>query len=89
MKAIYQMNADCGRMGVISSIFVAEEEDIEELYENSVYLGEVLGKHSDIVLQLTEDDIRKVSDDPSVVSLFEELEMETGDNPVTTYKEQL
>jgi hypothetical protein len=83
MKAIYKMHCDCGRMGALTGIFTAEKSDMAELIasEKEVYFGEVLGKHSQIRGPIEEDEITLVSDDPSVVELFESLKMDTGYNP--------
>ena len=51
MEALFKMNIDCGRMGNLESVFVAEKEDIDYMIKNKVgiYFGEVLGKHSEIL----------------------------------------
>lgn len=50
MKALFKMIFDCGRMGNLEGVFIADTEDVEYLLNNeiSVYFGEVLGKHSEI-----------------------------------------
>lgn len=50
MKAIYKLNADYGRNGNLTGVFIAEKEHVAVLLENKieVYFGEVLGKHSEI-----------------------------------------
>lgn len=50
MKALFKMDFDCGRMGNLEGVFIADTEDVEYLVNNkiSVYFGEVLGKHSEI-----------------------------------------
>jgi hypothetical protein len=49
-------DASFGRMGSLSGLFFAEEATIQELKDNEVYLGEVLGKHSGISYQIDPDD---------------------------------
>ena len=48
MKALFKMDFDCGRMGNLEGVFIADTEDVEYLVNNkiSVYFGEVLGKNT-------------------------------------------
>ena len=47
------MDFDCGRMGNLEGVFIADTEDVEYLVNNkiSVYFGEVLGSLAPIVLE--------------------------------------
>ena len=55
MKALFKMDFDCGRMGNLEGVFIADTEDVEYLVNNkiSVYFGfsnfakpeNVIGKH--------------------------------------------
>ena len=63
MKKLYSYNLDCGRMGSIDSLFVAEEIEVKNALGREVYFGEVLGKHSEIFDKLTEDSLTVLSDD--------------------------
>lgn len=42
MKALFKMDFDCGRMGNLEGVFIADTEDVEYLVNNkiSVYFGE-------------------------------------------------
>ncbi len=84
MKAIFKFNYNCGRMGSLYGLFVAEKEEVAKLIESKrkVYFGEVLGKHSEIVGPVEERDITMISDDSEIVAKVEELNMEVGFNPV-------
>ncbi len=83
MKAIYKMEVDCGRMGSLSGIFIADTEEVKALIETKVeiYFGEVLGKHSEIFGTINEDEIVLVTDDITIVDIFEKYGMATGHNP--------
>jgi len=78
MKAIYKLNADFGRQGILSGVFVADTEEVEKLLGTEIYFGEVLGKHS-VVL---------VTKDKEVVALFEEYDLESGINPFHYLEEE-
>lgn len=90
MKAIYKMNFDCGRMGSLTGIFVADIAKMNGLIQSgaTVYFGEVLGKHSDIHGPIEESDITLVSDTPDFVALFEHHDMATGYNPFDYIEEE-
>ena len=60
---LYKFYWDCGRMGYLDGLFIAEESDLEEAYDKEVYFGEVLGIHSEIYGTLNRDDISLISDD--------------------------
>lgn len=40
MKKLYKFRFDCGRMGELSGLFVADEEDINNVIGETVYFGE-------------------------------------------------
>lgn len=86
-KAVYKFFLDCGRMGFLDGVFVAIKSDVDKIIGKTIYFGEVLGKHSDIVYGITKDDIELVTDDPKVVMLFEEHDLSSGYNPLDYYEE--
>jgi hypothetical protein len=45
--------------GTIEGLFFASEEEVQALFGEEVYFGEVLGKHSDVVLGITPEQISK------------------------------
>lgn len=85
--AIYKFRCDVGRMGILSGIFVADKRVIAALRGKNIYFGEVLGKHSDIDIDLDDNNIILVSDKPDIVDLFQACDLEIGHNPVIKYFE--
>ena len=83
MKAVYKLNVDFGRMGDVSGVFVAEKEQVDKLLKikPQVYFGEILGKHSEIVLTLTKKDLKFVTDDEEFIKLFQKHKLENGYDP--------
>ena len=81
MKGIYEMNFDCGRIGSLEGIFVADSADVEKAIGLDIYFGEVLGKHSEIVGPLDPEDITLVTDDPKAVEMFEKYNFASGYDP--------
>jgi hypothetical protein len=70
---VYKYEQYFGRMGSLSSVFVASDEDIERLKKRCrVYLGEVLGKHSEVTATADDKTIKVLTDDKAVVSFFVE-----------------
>lgn len=83
MKAVYKMDFDCGRMGNLVGLFIADKKWVEGLIESEVevYFGEVLGKHSEVYGKITKEELTFVSDSPEVIKVIEEHELESGYNP--------
>ncbi len=81
MLGIYKMHWDAGRMGSLHSIFVAEDTAMQGLIGQELYFGECLGKHSEVYGTLEESEITLVTQDPSFVKQFVELDCSTGKNP--------
>jgi hypothetical protein len=81
MKGIYRFKCDCGRMGELSGIFVADSADVEKLIGSNAYFGEVLGKHSEIEGEIEENEIELVTDNANCVEMFEFFSLATGYNP--------
>jgi hypothetical protein len=82
MKGIYRFQYDCGRMGAISGIFVADTADVEKINGHTVFFGEVLGKHSEIDVDIDiEENLILISYEPVDVEVFERLELATGYDP--------
>lgn len=84
MEALFKMNFDCGRMGSLEGIFIADTEDVDYLYNNriSIYFGEVLGKYSEISGTIGTDEIKLITTDDKVLDIFEKYELESGYNPL-------
>jgi len=83
MDGVYKFYIDCGRMGDLSGLFVANSEDVEKAIakEKEVYFHDVLGKHSEISVTLSESNLTLVSSDPSVVHVVCEHDLSNGINP--------
>lgn len=67
MRKLYKFYWDCGRMGFLDGLFVAEAEAVEPLIGTEIYFGEVLGKHSEISGSLDASDIKVVSEDQDLI----------------------
>lgn len=81
-KLLYSFHWDCGRMGDLEGLFIAEENEIKKLIGKEIYFGEVLGKHSDIYGKLEEDHLKVITDDENVISIFEN---HFSDNTISGY----
>lgn len=81
MISIYKFYVDCGSMGFLSGIFPVTEKDIESIIGFEVYFGEVLGKHSEIVVKMEESHFTLVTSDTEFINKFVELDCSTGYNP--------
>jgi hypothetical protein len=54
MFKLYSFYVDCGRHGEIEGLFIALEDAVKDSIGKFVYLGEVLGKHSEVSFNLEE-----------------------------------
>lgn len=86
MKAIYKFKWD-SYYSLIEGIFCAEKEKIEKAIGQTLYLGEVSGKHSEVYGTLDWEDLELVSDDSQVVNYFEEYNLSSGFNPLHYFNE--
>ena len=73
MKKVYKFYCDCGRMGELDGIFIAEEEDVKNAIGKEVYFGEVLGKHSEIGGELESSEITVCCENPEAVAIIETI----------------
>lgn len=62
MKHLYRFFWDCGRMGDVEGLFIATDLEVAEALGKYVYLGEALGKHSEISGVLEAGDVEIISD---------------------------
>lgn len=63
MRKLYSFFWDCGRMGDVEGLFIAEESEVDAAIGSEVYFGEILGKHSDIRGTLSSEDLKVISDE--------------------------
>jgi len=92
MRKLYKFYWDCGRMGCLESLFVADEKDIKRIMGKEIYFGEVLGKHSEICGEIEECDITIKSEDPEFIDKLVEIIGDTtisGHNPISYYDSSL
>lgn len=82
-KGIYRFNANCGRSGNLTGVFIATSEQVKELIKSKieVYFGEVLGKHSEICGSIEKKQVILLTDDSEAVTLVEKYELTSGFNP--------
>lgn len=77
MKNLYRFSWDCGRMGDVNGLFIAEQSEVAAAIGREVYFGEILGKHSEVCGTLDKSDLAVVTDDQDFI---EKLEKYIGDS---------
>ena len=87
MKKLYRFYLDCGRMGSLDGLFIAEDTVVAEAMGKDIYYGECLGKHSEITCELDAAHLTVKSEDQEFISKLEELLGTTlsGFNPINIY----
>ena len=90
MRKLYKFYVDYGRSGELEGLFVADERDIIDLEGKTVYFGEVLGKHSDVELEIEKDMFTEIDVPEKALKAIEKELGATwsGFNPVEIYSEQ-
>lgn len=68
MLKLYSFYWDCGRMGGVEGLFVADDQDVADAIGQEVYFGDILGKHSDVYGTLDPQDITVISEDQEKIS---------------------
>lgn len=79
-KGLYKFYWDCGRMGDVQGVFIAESERVASVIGSSIYFGEILGKHSEVYGTLEEKDLTLVTEDPAVLEALGDFS--AGHNPL-------
>ena len=84
MKGLYRFQADFGRAGSVEGVFVATKSQVKKALGKQIYLGEVLGKHSEVVLDpFSEEDIALLTDDQEFIAKAIEYGLtDIGINPL-------
>jgi len=72
-KVIAKFHWDCGRMGDVNGLFVADKAVLEAAYGKQVYFGEILGKHSEIYGDLDVGAITILTEDQDFIAKFIEI----------------
>ena len=84
MLKLYSYFVDCGREGELQGLFVADDENVQNLVGKELYFGSVLGKYSEISGTFELDDVTVESEDQEKIGwLIETFEGHTisGYNP--------
>ena len=90
MQGIYKFHVYCGRMGSLDGVFIADSEIVAKAIERGQEANfyEVLGKHSEITVELSDQNITLVSQDEAVVRVIAEHDLSSGINPFDYFDEE-
>ena len=72
-RILVRFSQDFGRMGDLEGLFTCTQEEYQGLIGSTVCFGEALGKHSDVMCDLSEFNLIVVSDDSAKIAIIEEL----------------
>jgi len=76
-------------MGDLEGLFAATKEQVDAIIGKRIYFGEVLGKHSEISRDISNDDLTILAIDESVVDILVKAVGRTtisGFNPLDYYE---
>lgn len=87
MNKLYGYNLHF-RGGCIEGVFVSNDEEMKRIYGKELYLGEVLGKHSELTINLDAEDFTVLSEDQEFIEKFEQYVGSIGYVPFDYMPEQ-
>lgn len=67
MRCLWHWEIDCGREGHLEGLFVADKAEVEKAFGKTLAFHDVLGKHSEIIVDFDPDDVTLISDDENFV----------------------
>lgn len=80
---LYKFHWYCGRMGDVEGVFVADEDVVTKCIGRFCYLGEVLGKHSEVRGTLDAEDMTVLTDDQDFIAKAVDFGLvPMGHNPI-------
>ncbi len=90
MKNLYSFYWDCGRQGEVNGVFLATEEEVNNVIGKEIYFGEILGKHSEIYGKLEKNEIKIITDNQDFLKMAEDLKIDlsSGFNPLAYIQEE-
>lgn len=71
MRKLYKLNVFFGGCGDIEGLFCNKESEVQAAIGKTVYLGEVLGRHSDVWFTLEEKHLKVISVDQDFINEIE------------------
>lgn len=90
MKQLFKFEWYAGRGGIIGGLFIATQEQVDAIIGKRLWLGEALGKHSEVSGVIEDDEIERVDIDTSAVEVLYEQFGSTisGYNPVERFDDE-
>ena len=81
-KGLFKLGLEYGRCGSIEGLFIADFDELRKAMGKLVYLGEVLGKHSEVYFNLSDCMLELISEDETIINLVKDNNLESGFNPL-------
>ena len=87
---LWTWHIDCGRMGELEGAFFATEQELERVLGSDICLYDVLGKHSEIEVELERDQFTELDiSEESIAVITKKLGITlSGINPINEAEEQ-
>ena len=84
VKKLYRFYKDVGRHGEIEGLFIATDEKVANTIGKTVYFGEILGKHSEVIVDLEVSHFSVITADQCVIQILQDKLGESciGYNPL-------
>lgn len=82
MRGLYKYSEEFGRMGRVEGLFFADSEEVKAAEGKDIYMGEILGKHSEVVATINQATLTLITNNPEEVKYLERFAIDTGENPL-------
>ena len=92
-RCLWRFCWNVGRGYSVESVFLATPQEVEDVIGKTVYFGEVCGKHSDVEVEMEEEDFNLLTNVTGVVEAMDDVCQGdgctiSGHNPLVYYREQ-
>ena len=64
---LWKYDVDCGRMGDVHGLFVATQDELDDIIGRECHFGEILGKHSEVSVDVCNDDFKMLDVDTETI----------------------
>lgn len=81
MRKLYRFDWDCGRMGSVDGIVVADDAEVAGAIGKQINFGEILGKHSEVYGTLEEKEMTVISEDQEFIDKLVDVFKAEPENP--------
>lgn len=81
MKTLYRFSSDF-YYGRVEGVFIADDTEVAAALGKEASFGSILGKHSEVDIEITAENTKALTSDPNVLAIVEQHGLTSGRNPL-------